>query len=158
MRINLSYTNITNNSLPILIQKLPHLRHIGYRGCKLTDELSMAFRPLFASRSNLESFDFSDTPLTETFFTTLAATPVSSSRTIPSRLCFEARNCSNLTQPKKSAPFARDPKRPSVFLTNSLCFANCMDFTDKMTMHLLYSLTPTYSAVLTTLDLTGCGL
>ena len=123
---------------------------------KLTDELSMQFRTLFSSNSKLESFDFSDTKLTDTFFTTLAATPVFTSRSVPARLSFEARNCVNLTQPRKSAPFPRDTHRASVFLTNSLSFANCLEFTDKMTMHILYSLTPTYSIVLTTLDLAGC--
>ncbi|KAH7820593.1 putative F-box and leucine-rich repeat protein 7 [Monocercomonoides exilis] len=154
--IDMSYTSVTNSALHILTMHIPSLKHISFVGCRITDELSMSFRPIFTSQTKLESFDFSDTPITEMFLTTIAATPVSSTRTVPARLKLEAKRCPNLIYPKKSAPFARDPKRPSVFLATSMSFANCLDFSDKMTIYLFHSLAPTYSAVLTKLDLTGC--
>lgn len=154
----MSYTQITNSSLPIIISKLPNIKQISFAGCKITDEISISFRPIFSSHTKLEYFDLSDTPLTEIFLTTLASTPVSSSRSIPLMLSFDLSRCSKLVYPKKSAPFARDPKRPSMFLTKSLSFSNCLDLTDKMNVYLLYSLAPTYSAILTSLDFSGCSL
>ncbi|KAA6379350.1 MAG: hypothetical protein EZS28_025123 [Streblomastix strix] len=155
-RLNLSYTQVSNNVISILQSSIPTLTHVNFTGCKLNDEFSMSFRTLLASQTKLTSFDFSETTLTEMFYTTIAATPVSTSRSVPLICSIIAQNCPNLKHPKKSAPFARDTKRPSVFLTRDLSFANCLDFSDDMTNYLLRLLTPTFSAILTKLDLTNC--